>query len=111
MVDATKAITAVTLEYAKAHMRVEHDLEDDVIAALLLSATQAAEARLHRPIIARADATDAICSDLSDVPAAVQTWIVMAAAALFESRELSQPEDLKRFRFADSLLDPWVLYE
>lgn len=92
-------------------MRVEHDLEDVLIESLILSATQMAEARMHRPIIARDDEPDAICEDLESVPVSIQNWIAMSVAVLYENRELVGEKDLKVMRFADSLLDPWVIYE
>lgn len=111
MVDVTKAIAAVSVEEAKLHMRVEHDLEDDVIGALIMSATQAAEARMHRPIIARETETDAICESIDQVPNSIRVWICMFVNFLYENRSIANATEMKPLQFANSLLDPWILYE
>lgn len=111
MVDASTTIAAVSVDEAKAHMRVEHDIEDDVIASLVLSATQAAEARMHRPIIARETEQNAICESIDLVPNSIKIWICMFVNFLYENRSIAAGTEMKTLQFANSLLDPWILYE
>jgi len=47
------AIEPVTLDEAKAHLRVEHDDDDDVIAALITGARVHVEAQTRRALIAQ----------------------------------------------------------
>ena len=53
MIDTSTAKSAVTLEDAKLHLRVDHSADDALIEALCLSATQMAEHELQRGLITR----------------------------------------------------------
>lgn len=125
MVDVSGASPAITLDYAKAQLRVEHDLDDLLIESYILSATMLAEHRMHRPIIARdADVNDGTsedspetvsgglpCDDACDVPAPIRQWIALTVGYWYSHRELAADVTAQPLPFGDNLLDPWRLYE
>lgn len=122
MVDVSGAQPAITLEYAKAQLRVEHDLDDLLIESYILSATMLAEHRMHRPIIAREnDGTDEDgqttrsgglpCESPCDVPAPIRQWIALTVGYWYSHRELAADAEAHPLPFGDNLLDPWRLYE
>lgn len=71
MIDTSTAKSAVTLEDAKLHLRVDHSADDALIEALCLSATQMAEHELQRGLISR-EGTVGYGAEPSDVPAAIR---------------------------------------
>ena len=103
-VDITTAVPAVSLEMLKQHLRVDHNLEDDLIAAYGLAATQQAEHILGREIVCRED-ENALAETEQTVPLAVKTWICLAVADLYEKRAVSDSGLGQGRRNYDHLLD------
>lgn len=106
MIDTSTAKSAVTLEDAKLHLRVDHYADDALIEALCLSATQMAEHELQRGLISR-EGTVGYGAEPSDVPAAIRQWILMQVAHFYEQRQAATQGELKKLPFVDALLDPY----
>ena len=106
MIDTSTAKSAVTLEDAKLHLRVDHSADDALIEALCLSATQMAEHELQRGLISR-EGTVGYGAEPSDVPAAIRQWILMQVAHFYERRQAATQGELKKLPFVDALLDPY----
>lgn len=106
MIDTSTAKSAVTLEDAKLHLRVDHSADDALIEALCLSATQMAEHELQRGLISR-EGTVGYGAEPSDVPAAIRQWILMQVAHFYEQRQAATQGELKKLPFVDALLDPY----
>lgn len=106
MIDTSTAKSAVTLEDAKLHLRVDHSADDALIEALCLSATQIAEHELQRGLISR-EGTVGYGAEPSDVPAAIRQWILMQVAHFYEQRQAATQGELKKLPFVDALLDPY----
>lgn len=106
MIDTSTAKSAVTLEDAKLHLRVDHSADDALIEALCLSATQMAEHELQRGLISR-EGTVGYGAEPSDVPAAIRQWILMQVAHFYEQRQAATQGELKKLPFVDVLLDPY----
>ena len=106
MSDTSTAKSAVTLEDAKLHLRVDHSADDALIEALCLSATQMAEHELQRGLISR-EGTVGYGAEPSDVPAAIRQWILMQVAHFYEQRQAATQGELKKLPFVDALLDPY----
>lgn len=122
MVDVSTAIPAITLEYAKAQARVEHDLDDLLIESYILSATMEAEHRMHRPIIARENdgseeggpttrSGGLPCADVCDVPDPIRQWIALTVTYWYSHRELAAEATAQPVPYGNNLLDPWMIYE
>lgn len=106
MIDTSTAKSAVTLEDAKLHLRVDHSADDALIEALCLSATQMAEHELQRGLISR-EGTVGFGEDPTDVPASIRQWILMQVAHFYEQRQAATQGELKKLPFVDALLDPY----
>lgn len=105
------AIPAVTLEAAKDHCRVDHDLEDALLEGMIAAATQRAEHIMGREIIHRDD-VNALCESIDAVPAAVRCWILCEVADLYGKRETSESgKSSDGRRNFDHLLDGFRLFE
>lgn len=105
-VDTSTAVSAVSLEEAKKHLRVEIDTDDDLIKSLCLAATQVAEHEMQRPIISR-EGEQGFGSKPEDVPAAIRQWVLLTVAHYYENREAAAPGSLAPLPFIDALLDPY----
>ncbi len=106
MINTASAISAVTLEDAKLHLRVDHDSDDSLITALCLSATQMAEHELQRGLISRDDVVG--YGDKPDaVPAAIRQWILLQVGYLYENRQAATSGAMTPLPRLFSLLDPF----
>ena len=105
-VDTATALPAVSLETAKAHLRIDYCADDDLIRALVLSATERAEHELQRGLITR-EGTVGFGEDPTDVPASIRQWILMQVAHFYEQRQAATTGELKKLPFVDALLDPY----
>ena len=92
--------TAVTLEEAKQHLRVDHDADDEFIKRLILSCTQLCEQEILHGIIDR-EGTSGFSKDVDHVPEAIKTWILIRVAERYETREG------KPIPWVEALLDPY----
>lgn len=75
-------MAAVTLAEAKAHLRVDHDDENDLIGTYIAAATQSAADFIHRPI----PWTDGEGAPV-EVPAPVKAAILLILGDLYAHRE------------------------
>lgn len=75
-------MAVVTLDEAKAHLRIDHDAEDELIGTYLAAATQSAADFIHRPI----PWTDGEGAPV-EVPAPVKAAILLILGDLYEHRE------------------------
>lgn len=111
MVDTSTALPAVTLAEAKAHLRVEHDADDAVIASMVLACTQMCEHEIHHGIIDRTDASgkavDGFAASVEKVPQTLKQWVLLHTAVMYENRAAAAPTDLKPSPFLGALLDPF----
>lgn len=106
MIDTSTAKSAVTLEDAKLHLRVDHCEDDSLIEALCLSATQMAEHELQRGLITR-EGTVGYGDEPSDVPAAIRQWILIQVAHYYEHREATVEGAVTHLPKLHALLDPF----
>ncbi|WP_304423145.1 head-tail connector protein, partial [Turicimonas muris] len=106
MLDVSTAISAVTLDEAKAYLRVDHDSDDSLIEALALACTQLCEHEILHGIVDR-DGTDGFSVDVEHVPQAIKTWILVRLAERYEVREGATSQELKPVPWVDALLDPY----
>ena len=104
-VDTNTAIAAVSLEEAKAYLRVDDDASDEEIEGLCLAATQLAEHELQRPLVTR-DGSDGY-GEANDVPAAIKLWIKQQVACDFSNRDGAGTEKPPR----PALLDPFRTWQ
>lgn len=106
MLDVSTAVSAVTLDEAKAYLRVDHDSDDSLIEALALACTQLCEHEILHSIVDR-DGTDGFSVDVEHVPQAIKTWILVRLAERYEVREGATSQELKPVPWVDALLDPY----
>ena len=102
------AIPIITLEEAKAHLRVDYDFEDDLIKSYISASTQMAEHILQREIVQRQDQC-ALCKDAADAPLIVKQFVLCQVGDFFANRELTTDKAVNvRFKH---LLDPFIKYD
>ena len=87
----------ITLEQAKAHLRITHDDEDTAIRAMIDAATVAAADYLNLPV---ADIID-------DMPAPVHAAILLQVGDLYENRERQADRQLYASLTYERLLNPY----
>lgn len=104
-VDTKTAVSAVSLEEAKAYLRVDDDASDDEIESLCLSATQMAEHELQRPLVTREGSEG--YGEAKDVPAVIKLWIKQQVACDFSNRDGAGTEKPPR----PALLDPFRTWQ
>ena len=75
-------MAVVTLDEAKAHLRIDHDAEDELIGIYLAAATQSAADFIHRPIPWTDEAGEPV-----EVPAPVKAAILLILGDLYTHRE------------------------
>lgn len=98
----------LTLADAKLWLRVDHTSEDTLISALIDDATELVEARLRRPVVGSGE--DAVCSDVSSVPAAIQFAALGIVALKYENRSATSQEIADRL-VTNAGLDPYIDWE
>lgn len=98
----------VTVEYAKLHLRVDHDHEDELIADMITAAAERCEHILGREIIGTSDT--ALASSVEKVPAAVRSWICCEVTDLYERRSTSEGGSGQFRRYYDHLLDRFRIF-
>lgn len=110
MIDTKTAVSAVTLEEAKAHLRVDHGEDDSLIESLCLACTQMAEHELQRPLITR-EGCEGYGSEPRDVPAAIRQWILLHVAYFYEDRSAATDGAKSVIPRLGALLDPFRTWE
>lgn len=100
---------AITLARAKAHLRVDHDADDELITAYIGAATEQAEHVLGREIVKVKD-EQALAETVDDVPPAVGAWVCLAVADLYEKRSISESGLGQGRRNYDHLLDGFRIF-
>lgn len=100
--------SCVTLDEIKSWLRVDHEDDDDLLKTLGEAATELAETRLHRPIIAEDDAS-AIAKSAEDVPSSVKIAVLVITSFMYENRNATDIE-LRDRVLRQSLLDQWILW-
>lgn len=110
MIDTKTAVSAVTLEEAKAHLRVDHGEDDSLIGSLCLACTQMAEHELQRPLITR-EGSEGYGSEPGDVPAAIRQWILLHVAYFYEDRSVAAEGTKSVIPRLSALLDPFRTWE
>ena len=103
----TAPIAPVTVEEAKAHLRIDDDSEDALIENYIISATGLAEQIMHREVIYRND-SKALAQSVEDVPQLVKQYVVCMVGDLFAHRELTDKSGYTQFH--EHLLDPFIIY-
>lgn len=100
-------VAPVTVAEAKAHLRIDADDEDTLIADYIITATSMAEQIMNREVIYRNDSL-ALAQDSSGVPQAVKHFVLCLTGDYFSHRELTDKTGYAKF--FQHLLDPWILY-
>ena len=100
---------AITLARAKAHLRVDHDADDDLINAYIGAATEQAEHVLGREIV-KVNDEKALAETVDDVPPAVAAWVCLAVADMYEKRSITESGLGQGRRNYDHLLDGFRLF-
>jgi len=91
----------ISLSQAKLYCRVDHDLEDDLIEAMIQAAREAAEARCRRGMTVE---------DWPDgYPEQARVWMLKQISTMHENREIYSETKLFRLDHVDRLLDPYVV--
>lgn len=108
-VDTKSAVSAVTLDEAKAHLRVDHDADDALIEALCLSCTQMAEHELQRALVTREGSEG--YGEASAVPAAIKQWILLHVGHFYERRESAETGSMTELPYLGKLLDPFRTWQ
>lgn len=93
MVDLSQTVSAISLEEAKAWLRVDYSEEDQLISMLILSASQMVETRLRRAIVTRGQETG-IADTIDKVPGSIKSVILSLVAYQYENRSATD-DDLR----------------
>ncbi len=98
----------VTVAQLKAHLRIDSDSEDLLLAQYIESAQEEAETRMRRPICSATD-TDAVASTPETIPASIKQFILVTAGDFYMARENRQEKGYTLYY--EHLLDRWVRYD
>ena len=98
----------MTLDEIKSWLRVDHEEDDDLLKTLGEAATELAETRLRRPIIADDDAS-AISKTIDTVPKSIKIAVLVITSFMYENRNATDIE-LRDRVLRQSLLDQWILW-
>ena len=98
----------VTVDQLKAHLRIDSDSEDLLLAQYIESAQEEAETRMRRPICSATD-TDAVASTPENIPASIKQFILVTAGDFYMARENRQEKGYTLYY--EHLLDRWVRYD
>lgn len=100
--------SCVSLDEIKSYLRIDHDDEDDLLTGMGEAATELAETRLRRPIIAEDDAS-AIAKTEASVPKSIKIAVLVITSFMYENRNATDIE-LRDRVLRQSLLDQWILW-
>lgn len=100
--------SCVSLDEIKSYLRIDHDDEDDLLTGMGEAATELAETRLRRPIIAEDDGS-AIAKTEASVPKSIKIAVLVITSFMYENRNATDIE-LRDRVLRQSLLDQWILW-
>lgn len=100
--------SCVSLDEIKSYLRIDYDDEDDLLTGMGEAATELAETRLRRPIIAEDDAS-AIAKTEASVPKSIKIAVLVITSFMYENRNATDIE-LRDRVLRQSLLDQWILW-
>lgn len=100
--------SCVTLDEIKSWLRVDHEDDDDLLVTLGEAATELAETRLRRPIVADDDAS-AISKTIDTIPKSIKIAVLVITSFMYENRNATDIE-LRDRVLRQSLLDQWILW-
>lgn len=100
--------TCVSLEEAKAFLRIDHDEEDGVLQMMLHAATELVETRLRRKVVDAEDPS-AVAKTLEEVPASIKFAVCVVASFMYENREATD-EELRSRVLRQAALDRFILW-
>lgn len=109
-IDTSTAPSAVSLEEAKHHLRVDSSDDDALIAGLCVACTQMAEHEIQHGLITR-EGTEGYGDTPEDVPAAIRQWILLHVGHYYEQRQAATAGSLSPLPFVSCLLDPFRTWE
>ena len=98
----------ITVAQLKAHLRIDSDSEDTLLAHYIEAAQEEAETRMRRPICSATD-TDAVASTPENIPASIKQFILVTAGDFYMARENRQEKGYTLYY--EHLLDRWVRYD
>ena len=99
----------LNLDETKLWLRVDHEFDDDLIEALIADATDLVETRLRRPVVSDDEAA-AVCSTVSEIPAAIKLAALGIVALKYENRSATSQEVSDRL-LTNAGLDAWINWE
>ena len=94
--------SCVTLDEIKSWLRVDHEDDDDLLKTLGEAATELAETRIRRPIIAEDDAS-AIAKTEDTVPKSIKIAVLVITSFMYENR--NAPD----IQLTERVLRPYLL--
>ncbi len=98
----------VTVAEVKAHLRIDDDSEDVLLANYIIAATSIAEQIMCREVIYRND-SKALATSADAVPQTVKLFVMCQVGDYFAHRELTDKSGYTTF--FKHLLDPFILYQ
>ncbi|MGD9610278.1 MAG: head-tail connector protein [Desulfovibrionaceae bacterium] len=91
----------ITLEQAKLYCRIDNDVEDSLVAALIVAAREAAEARCGRGM--------SVEDWPEGYPEQARVWQFIQISTMYENRESYADAKVYRLDHVAHLLDPFVV--
>lgn len=98
----------LSLEQAKAWLRVDFDEDDELIRFLVDEATGLVETRLRRPVIG--DDDEAVCKDAASVPKTIIGVVQALISLKYEHRDATS-DDVGAILEKNAGLDRWINWE
>lgn len=97
----------VTLAEAKAHLRIEHNLDDALIMGLCEAYSDQCEHILERKVLGEGGLVETV----EGVPWGIKLWILAHVNTSYENRESAGTQELKTYAHLGGLLDPFRHWE
>lgn len=98
--------SAVTLEEAKKHLRIDHDLDDEYIAQLCEACTRQCEHELERSIFGESGLAETV----ADVPKGIKIWVLLHVGTLYENRDSGSVAQVTESPYLFALIQPYKCY-
>lgn len=100
--------SCVTVDELKSYLRIDHDDDDELLKTLGEAATELAETRLNRLIIAEDDAL-AVAKTIETVPKSIKIAVSTIVAFMYENRTATDVE-LRDRVLRQALLDQFIYW-